>query len=475
MLWLPFDVQPQEGGCQALQWSDSESLQIGSSSDPEELCPALTVGADDSTRGGSGTRSLKSGSSGGTSVAPSQVPLLRWELNKASEGGKEEGRKEGRTGKRSSGPPRRLLPSFPTHHAGIGSARIRLAQRTSRMVKLGVSTGPESLDLANISDVPDLFGKHRKSKKKMAEQKKSQSLEEPLNEGPRNGPNPPLSRSKTYDPSFSKEVEKEAALSQHKSAASNLMKHASNFHHVFKDLSEEEALLDTFSCAWQRDVPYHGRLYISHHHVCFYCSMLRREVKVIIPVPTISVLKKANTALLVPNAIRIRTTEGEKFLFGSLRSRDSTYQLLRSICKHLPDGSQNGSPSTSHTSSEHLLKISLTSREFDPSHNLPEDEEVPDGATRIEKPSTIQLQQQQVATSRGRGQVKKSSTSWWDNLNLLNIVILIYLFLVVVLLLSSGYIGLRIVQLEEQLTSMGAWPEFDLQHRLEVANNHHDE
>lgn len=39
---------------------------------------------------------------------------------------------------------------------------------------------------------------------------------------------------------------------------------------------------------------------------------------------------------------------------------------------------------------------------------------------------------------------------------------------VVLLLLSSGYIGLRIVALEEQLTSLGALAEFTLQSGLEV-------
>lgn len=42
--------------------------------------------------------------------------------------------------------------------------------------------------------------------------------------------------------------------------------------------------------------------------------------QVIIPVANISVLKKANTALLVPNAICIRTSEGEKV--GDLCSQD---------------------------------------------------------------------------------------------------------------------------------------------------------
>ncbi|XP_054836782.1 GRAM domain-containing protein 2A-like isoform X2 [Eublepharis macularius] len=318
--------------------------------------------------------------------------------------------------------------------------------------------------------MPDPSGKHKKGKKKMWEQKKSQSLEEPIAEGLQNGTNPPLSRSKTCDLSFSKEVEKESGSTQHRNSITNLMKHSVNFHRAFKDLPEEEVLLDTFSCAWQREVPYHGRLYISHDHVCFYCSMLRREVKVIIPIVTISILKKANTALLVPNAISIRTAEGEKFVFGSLRSRETAYQLLRSLCKHLQDGSRNPSPTRTPNNSEHLLKISLTSRQLD--HNpAAEDEMLPeesDGGSEPQKLSRTSAEML-AATSRGREPPKKSLKSWWSHLSPFNVVILIYLFLVVVLLLSSGYIGLRIVQLEEQLTSMGAWPELDLQQQYKAS------
>ncbi|KAL8177677.1 UNVERIFIED_CONTAM: hypothetical protein K2H54_016141 [Gekko kuhli] len=312
--------------------------------------------------------------------------------------------------------------------------------------------------------MPDPSGKTKKGKKKIWEQKKSQSLEEPIGEGPRNGTHPPLSRSKTCDLSSSKEVEKETGSSQHRNSITNLMKHSVNFHRAFKDLPEEEELLDTFSCAWQREVPYHGRLYVSHNHVCFYCSMLRREVKVTIPVVTVSVLKKANTALLVPNAISIRTAEGEKFVFGSLRSRETTYQLLRSVCKHLQDGSRNPSPTVSHDSPEDLLKISLTSRPLD--HNPVEDEillEESDGVSEQQKSLKIPAEGVLAATSRGRGHPHKSLKTWWSHLSTFNTIILIYLFLVVILLLSSGYIGLRIVQLEEQLTLMGAWPELDLQ------------
>ncbi|XP_063003398.1 GRAM domain-containing protein 2A-like [Elgaria multicarinata webbii] len=334
------------------------------------------------------------------------------------------------------------------------------------MATLAVATGPNSFSLAEISCGSDASGKHRKSKKKMAEQKKSQSLEEPV-VASCNGHKPPLSRSKTYDPCFGKETEEEATSVQHRNSVPNistLMKHAVNFHRVFKDLSEEEELLETFSCAWQREVPYHGRLYISHNHVCFYCSMLRREVKVVIPVQSISVLKKANTALLVPNAICIRTAEGEKFLFGSLRSRESTYQLLRSVCKHLQDGIRDSSLTSPYISSDHLLKISLLSKELDSNHTPPEYEilpEEPDEVDGSQKFSEAPFEPPQMSTSRGRERVTKSRRSWEIPLCPLNTVILIYLFLVVVLLLSSGYIGLRIVQLEEELTSMGAWPELD--------------
>ncbi|XP_007440675.1 GRAM domain-containing protein 2A-like isoform X2 [Python bivittatus] len=332
------------------------------------------------------------------------------------------------------------------------------------MAKLGIALRRNSLTWPEISCIPDMSGKNRKSKRKMLEQKKSYSLEEFVAERPPNEHNALLTRSKTYDASVSKEAEKEAASVQARTSVSDLMKHAMNFRRVFKGVSEEEELLETFSCAWQREMPYYGRLYISYNHICFYCSVLRREVKVIIPVPTIRILKKANTVLLVPNAICIRTTEGEKFVFGSIRSRESAYQLLRSVCKHLQDSSQNTNPTAPSISSERLLKIS---KESDANLNFPKKTDV---AERIQIPDEASCkQQQQVATQQKALQTTESLRSWSTQLCRLNTIIIIYLFLVVLLLCSSGYIGLRIIQLEEQLTSMGAWPEPDLQHQYKAS------
>ncbi|XP_061457159.1 uncharacterized protein LOC133372489 isoform X2 [Rhineura floridana] len=312
------------------------------------------------------------------------------------------------------------------------AARGRMVPEQREMDRDACSGDTGSGQLGDLC-LPDISGKQKKSKWKMSEQKKSQSLDEAVAERPRSGQRPPLSRSKTYDPLFSKEAEKEASASaHHRNSASNLMKHAVDFHRVFKDLSEEELLLETFSCAWQREVSYHGRLYVSPSHVCFYCSMVRREVKVVIPVPTISVLKKANTVLLVPNAICIRTSEGEKFLFGSLRSRETVYQLLCSVCKHLQDGSRKNSPTMPHVSPDCLHKISLIPRETDATHSPPQHKilpEEPDVANGTRRPPTAPVEQQLATPSRGGAPTTKSWRNWKVHLNPLNTVILIYLFL----------------------------------------------
>ncbi|MGH0189971.1 UNVERIFIED_CONTAM: hypothetical protein FKN15_039781 [Acipenser sinensis] len=84
-------------------------------------------------------------------------------------------------------------------------------------------------------------------------------------------------------------------------------------------------------------------MYVSNNYICFYSSVLLKETKVgarlpclywknssfftllslplglthavfqvVIPVSSVAILKKQNTALVVPNALSIRTTDGEK-------------------------------------------------------------------------------------------------------------------------------------------------------------------
>ncbi|TRZ15112.1 hypothetical protein HGM15179_011972 [Zosterops borbonicus] len=282
----------------------------------------------------------------------------------------------------------------------------------------------------------------------------------------------PRSRSKTYESSC-KETEQ-------------LSKQDSNYRRAFGELVEQDVLLGCFSCAWQREVPYHGRLYVSSRHICFHSNLLLKDIKAVIPVASISALKKTNTALLVPNAVSIRTAKGEKFLFLSLRQREATYQLLRSVCKHLQDSGQSPRDSVSN---EEALRKSQTSSQSDLEQSTPEPKSLHES---VDQPNSRSRQaededdgvsllvpssSESVPSAETHGLWGGPHTVLWawatalcsrinPQLSPLNIIIIIYLLLMVALLLSSGYIGLRIAeleqQLEQQLTFVGAWPDLNL-------------
>ncbi|XP_034069029.1 GRAM domain-containing protein 2B isoform X2 [Gymnodraco acuticeps] len=271
---------------------------------------------------------------------------------------------------------------------------------------------------------------------------------------------------------------------------SSFMKHNKTFHKLFPDIPTGEDLIHAYICALQKEVPYHGRLYVTDTNACFYSSVLLRDTKVVIPVSSIHIVKKQNTALLVPNALSIRTTGGEKYLFVSLRNRESCYQLLRSVSPQIEDGSTNSSPIFSsaensfdksklvQNSSQSSLDDSFDQFDGSESRSLreqilhrPHREAVPNG--HVPPFRSLHMQQSDSSSSE---ELSVSGGSWvWSvtekaksllvqrEASTLNTLLFIYLILVVLLLLSSGYIGLRIVALEEQLTSLGALPEFTLQ------------
>ncbi|XP_032382077.1 GRAM domain-containing protein 2B isoform X4 [Etheostoma spectabile] len=294
-----------------------------------------------------------------------------------------------------------------------------------------------------------------------------------------------ITRSQTFDESRGFE------RTEGTGTQSSFIKHNKTFHKLFPEISQSEDLIHAYICALQKEVPYHGRLYITDTNACFYSSVLLKNTKVVIPVSCIHIVKKQNTALLVPNALSIRTTEGDKYLFVSLRNRESCYQLLRSVSPQLEDGSTNSSPVFSSTensfdkcklenSSESSLDNSFDQCDGSESQSLqdqplhgPHREAVP----KENVPAFGNLNRQQSDSSSFEElSVSGSGGSWVWNVtekaksllvqreaDTLNTLLFIYLILVVLLLLSSGYIGLRIVALEEQLTSLGALSEFTLQ------------
>lgn len=151
----------------------------------------------------------------------------------------------------------------------------------------------------------------------------------------------------------------------------SFIKHKKTFQQLFPDISKEEELihcklshgvggvifksgpinlnasppLPAYVCALQKEVPYHGRLYVTEAHVCFYSSVLLKDTKVkpgserpaaihpspfkatpppsslplqvVIPLCFIHIIKKQNTALLVPTALSVRTSNGDKVRLAS--------------------------------------------------------------------------------------------------------------------------------------------------------------
>lgn len=336
-----------------------------------------------------------------------------------------------------------------------------------------------------VEGAPVPSGKVRKGRysKKKGEPRKALSLEESQLESlqPSRSPTLPPIRSQTFD--SDRAFERTESIG----SRSSFIKHNKTFHKLFPELPESEDLLHAYICALLKEVPYHGRLYISENHICFHSSVLLKATKVVIPVSSVIVLKKQNTALLVPNALSVRTTEGEKFSFVSLRNREGCYKLLRSVCLQLEDGSTNSSPLFSSAensfdqgklanSSQSSLEESFDQMDTGDSTLLLD----PSAAHRSQDTRTHASSSTLRSTHRehddSSSMEEYSGGSWvWSVTDRarsllvhrepgsLNTLLLIYLILVVLLLLSSGYIGLRIVALEEQLTSLGALPEFTLQ------------
>uniref|UniRef100_A0A8C5LQG6 GRAM domain-containing protein n=1 Tax=Leptobrachium leishanense TaxID=445787 RepID=A0A8C5LQG6_9ANUR len=340
-------------------------------------------------------------------------------------------------------------------------------------MKLIGRTGRETTTLSfSISPESALTSaKTKKSKKRLADVK-SFSLDEPLHGDvvERSGT---LFRSKTYDHPPSVKSSDHDSFDRRRSITTNLPKHKVTFHKLFPDVSEEEELKDSFTCALQREVLYQGRLYISTNYFGFYCSMLRKEIKILIPVSSVLLVKKANTALLVPNALSVKTVDGDKYLFGSLRNREICYQAVRAVCTHLQDPSAQTTPLSSCAEFPEQNKILNSSHsDIEHQHHESDSTEHCDNSlngsfklqNRIKSPSSEVDGVAPNHWSDGDSYQEKvtedqCSPTRWVPPTTVNFLLILYVILVVVLLVSSGYIGLRIMELENQLSIMGAWPK----------------
>jgi len=100
-----------------------------------------------------------------------------------------------------------------------------------------------------------------------------------------------------------------------------------DFKRIFKDVPDDERLVVDYSCALQKEILVHGRLYASQNFLCFYANIFRWETNVTIKWKDVSAITKEKTALVIPNAILI-STKNEKSFFTSFAARDKTFLML---------------------------------------------------------------------------------------------------------------------------------------------------
>ncbi|CAM9732146.1 unnamed protein product, partial [Discosporangium mesarthrocarpum] len=83
-----------------------------------------------------------------------------------------------------------------------------------------------------------------------------------------------------------------------------------------------------YSCAWDHKALMHGRLYVTTAVLCFYSNFLGMEARINIRIEDIRSCNKGNSALIVPNAISIHSTDSQEYVFRNFWDRDQCYNLI---------------------------------------------------------------------------------------------------------------------------------------------------
>lgn len=105
-----------------------------------------------------------------------------------------------------------------------------------------------------------------------------------------------------------------------------------DFHAFFKSVPDDDYLIEDYSCALQREILAHGRLYVSEGHLCFSSNILGWVTTLVMSFDEIVSVEKRSTALVFKNGLMISTLHA-KHIFASFASRDSTYDLIVKIWK----------------------------------------------------------------------------------------------------------------------------------------------
>ncbi|XP_043968093.1 GRAM domain-containing protein 2B isoform X4 [Gambusia affinis] len=321
-------------------------------------------------------------------------------------------------------------------------------------------------------------------------------------------PESKIDRKKSHYSQFGQEAARSALSCSPFVFVLQISKSNCQYHKIFKEISKEEELRQSYTCALQKDILYQGRMFVSDHWICFHSKVFGKDTKIAIPVMSITNIKKTKTAILLPNALVIATTN-DRYLFVSFLSRDNTYKFLTSVCLHLEGRSPCNSPVPS--SAQHSfrgqrsplltpfpmgnfvdLDGAVRQKRQELEENSSSDSPAPDydkiadlpiphfldalkqkgNSSSPEQKHKVkkQHQNQQGGTKKPQNSVRSSSEVVFDSrvkkTVSLNTLLIIYMFLVCVLVLSSCYLAFRIVSLEQKLTRLGSISDFTDHHFL---------
>ncbi|GAA5992504.1 hypothetical protein JCM11641_001915 [Rhodosporidiobolus odoratus] len=105
------------------------------------------------------------------------------------------------------------------------------------------------------------------------------------------------------------------------------------FHSIFKEIPQEEELIEDYRCALVRDILVQGKLYVSETYLSFRANILGWETTLQLPWTEIVSIEKRMTAKIIPNAIEVRSLHATH-TFSSFVARDASYSLIVAIWRH---------------------------------------------------------------------------------------------------------------------------------------------
>ncbi|KAL5281948.1 GRAMD1B family protein [Megaselia abdita] len=107
-----------------------------------------------------------------------------------------------------------------------------------------------------------------------------------------------------------------------------------DFKKLFKEVPSDERLVVDYSCAVQRDILVHGRLYATQNYICFYANIFGWETIFSIKWKDVQSITKEKTAIVIPNAILI-CTDKDRHFFTSFATRDKAFLILFRIWQNV--------------------------------------------------------------------------------------------------------------------------------------------